>query len=441
MEFADIPVRIDYTPRAQFQPYHERRERWACIVAHRRCGKTVACILDAIRGALLCPHPEPRVAYLAPSYTQAKDIAWNYLRHYTRDIPGVVYNETELRADLPTGGRVRLYGADNYDRLRGLYLDGIILDEYAQMDPRAWTEAIRPALSDRQGWATFIGTPRGHNAFHDKWLEAKEPGWFRLMLKASETHILDPEELASARRMMSSDEYEQEYECSFEAAIKGAYYGAEMLQATKDKRVGNVPYDRYLPVSTAWDLGFTDSTAIWFVQISGNELHLIDYYENNSQPLSHYAAVLEDKAKAWGDGFRWGDHYFPHDVQAHELSIGRSRVQTLRELGVEPFVVPQHNVHDGINAARRLFGRFWFDAGRCERGIEALTQYRRDYDPKVQMFRDKPLHDWASHGADALRCFAAGWHGNSARPDARIVDRHRRALYGRGEAKGSWKVA
>ena len=431
---------IDYEPRPQFERYHDRTERWACIVAHRRAGKTVACINDAILRAIECPHPEPRIAYLAPFYAQAKDIAWNYLRAYTIAIPEVQFNETELRVDLPNGGRIRLYGSDNYDRMRGIYLDGVILDEPAQMDPRAWTEVIRPALSDRQGWATFIGTPQGHNSFYEIWDNARSsPDWYALMLKASDTGLLPAAELADARGQMSADEYLQEYECSFDAAIKGAYYATEIARMTSEGRITHVPYDRYAPVLTGWDLGYTDSTAIWFAQPVGNELHLIDYYEADSKPLAHYTDILRTKQREWGEGFRWEDHYFPHDVQAHELTVGKSRVQTLRDLGIDPYVVPQHNINDGINAVRRIFDRFWIDGEKCARGIEALRLYAREYDEKTKMFRDRPQHAWPSHGADALRTFASGWPGNSARPKDAVVDRHRKRLY--GSTAESWKTA
>lgn len=436
-----MDITIPYEPRGEFVGYHDRTERWACIVAHRRAGKTVACINDAIKRIIECPLPNPRIAYIAPFYAQAKDIAWAYLCEYTAPIPGVARNESELRVDFPHGGRIRLYGADNYDRMRGIYLDGAILDEPAQIDPRAWSEVIRPALSDRGGWATFIGTPKGHNEFYDIWERARTEGdWYALMLRASETGLLPDTELADARKTMSEDEYQQEYECSFDAAIKGAYYATELARARSEGRITRVPIDRYVPIMTSWDLGYTDSSAIWSFQAVGNEVHVVDYYEADSKPLSHYADVLRDNQREWGEGIRFGDHYFPHDVQAHELTVGRSRVQTLRDLGIEPIVVPQHNVNDGINSVRRLFDRFWFDAERCHRGLEALALYRREFDEKTKMFKDRPLHDWASHGADALRCFAAGWYGNSARPQDYVVDRHRRRLYG-SKSSGSWKSA
>src|SRR6185312_13346239 len=200
-------------------------------------GKTVACIHDLQRAALLCQHDRPRYAYLAPTYSQAKAVAFDYLRDAASPIfpYGASVNTSELRVDYPNGGQVRLFGADNYDALRGLRLDGVVLDEFADFDPRAWPEVIRPALSDRRGTAVFIGTPKGHNAFHDitrraqgydqngEFSQALKDEWFYLVLKASETGLLATDELESARRDLSEDQYAQEYECSFEAAIVGAY--------------------------------------------------------------------------------------------------------------------------------------------------------------------------------------------------------------------------
>lgn len=191
---AEQHIVIPYAPRRHFIPFHESAKRWRIIVAHRRAGKTVACVNELIRAALTCDKPEPRVAYVAPLFKQAKDVAWSYLKEFTRDIPGRAVNETELRVDLPNGGRVRLYGADNPDALRGLYLDAVVLDEFADMRPRFLPEVIRPALSDRRGSLTLIGTPKGHNEFYDRWLGAEtDPEWFRMMLRASETHIVDPD--------------------------------------------------------------------------------------------------------------------------------------------------------------------------------------------------------------------------------------------------------
>ena len=221
---------------------------------------------------------DPRFGYVAPLYSQAKDVAWEYVKFYSRGLGGSI-NETELRVDLPNGARVRLYGADNPDRLRGVYFDGVILDEFADMRPSVWGEVVRPMLADRQGWACFIGTPHGHNEFFEKWQEAQaSPDWFAVMLKASETGILTPGELADARKTMSEDQFLQEFECSFEAAIQGAYFKTQMRTMREEGRLGVVPFDSSRPVNTFWDIGKTDSTAVWFHQSRGNMHHLIDYY-------------------------------------------------------------------------------------------------------------------------------------------------------------------
>ena len=229
-------IDLGYTAREQFEPYNARRERWACLVCHRRAGKTVACVMDLIDAALRCAKPNPRFAYLSPFYAQSKDVAWTYLKQYGLRFPGTVPNENELRLDFPGGARVRLYGADNYDRMRGIYLDGVVFDEYADMDPRVLPEVIRPTLSDRKGWATFIGTPKGRNGFFDIWQHAQsDPAWFSMMLKASESGLVAEEELADARRMMTPEQYEQEFECSFDAAILGAYYASLVSEAEAEE--------------------------------------------------------------------------------------------------------------------------------------------------------------------------------------------------------------
>lgn len=392
-------IETGYTARVQFEPFHLRKQRWSAIVAHRRCGKTVACVNDLLDAALRCQLPEPRFAYIAPFYSQAKDIAWAYLKRFALPIPGAVAHEQELRVDLPNGGRVRLYGADNYERLRGIYLDGVVLDEFGDVDPRAWSEVIRPALADRKGWAVFIGTPKGRNHFADVWKQAQDnPDWYSLMLKASQTGIVSPEELADARASgMSEDQYNQEFECSFDAAVVGAYYGKLIERAENEGRIGNVPWEPNVPVETWWDLGIDDSTAVWFVQTIGREIRVIDYYENSGVGLEHYAKVLKEK------DYVYGRHILPHDVEVRELSTGKSRWAFLASLGIKGTVAKKHSVEDGINSVRSILSRCWFDKRRCERGIEALRQYRQDWDDKLKAFKGRPLHDWTSHGSDAFR--------------------------------------
>ena len=403
-------VEIPYAPRAQFLGFHYRKERWACVVAHRRAGKTVACLNELIKGALVCPKPNPRFAYIDPLHVQAKDVSWGYVKHYSAAIPGVGVNESELRVDFPNGGRVRLYGADNYDRLRGIYLDGVILDEFADMDPRVWPEVIRPALSDRQGWAIFIGTPKGRNDFYklmyggEGWVGAvNHADWFTLTLKASETGIVPHAELDDARSMMTAEQYAQEYEVSFDAAVLGAYYGKEIADAERQGHITNVEYDRAIPVHTSWDLGIGDSTAIWFFQVAPDGLRVIDFYENHGKSLGHYTAELQTR------GYSYGHDFVPHDALARELGTGRSRLETLIQLRRKPKLLPAQRVEDGINAARVSFPKIWFDADKCKFGLEALRQYRAEFDEKAKVFKNTPKHDWTSHAADAFRYMCMGW--------------------------------
>ena len=403
---------IPYAPRRQFLPFHATDKRWRIIVAHRRAGKSVACINELIRAALMCDKPEPRVAYVAPLFKQAKDVAWSYLKEYTRDIPGRTVNESELRVDLPNGGRVRLYGADNPDALRGLYLDAVVLDEFADMRPRFLPEVIRPALSDRRGSLTLIGTPKGHNEFFDRYEAAQgDAEWFHMMLKASETGIVDAEELASAAKLMSEAQYAQEYECSFEAAIEGAYYGMALEKATQEGRIAALPHNPALPVYTAWDLGVGDDTSIWFAQRSGGWLHIIDHYATNGQPASHYVDVLRGKP------YQYATHFLPHDADNREWTNGKSRLDNLRALGLQNCkIIPRIAVDDGINAVRLLLPTCRFDAEKCKSGLESLRQYRREFDENKRVFKPSPLHDWTSHDADAFRYLAVGLEPEAAVP-------------------------
>ena len=401
----EVTQEIAYKPRQQVRAFHNRKERFAVIVAHRRFGKTVAAINDLIRACFEVELPNVRVAYIAPYLSQAKAIAWDYLLEYTQDIPEIKVNIAELRIDFPNGSRIRLFGADNYNAMRGLYMDAVVLDEPADFPASAWPTVIRPCIADRKGKATFIGTPKGKNEFWEIYDAAQsDPNWFTGFYKASETGILDDEELAEARKAMGDDRFMQEFECSFEAAIQGAFWGHEMQELTREGRISRVPYDPSVGVITSFDLGMGDATAIWFAQKVGAETRFIDYYENSGVGLDHYAKVLNDK------GYVYEQHILPHDVQVRELGTGHSRLETLDALGVRPIeIAPKLAVDDGIQAVRSLLPQCWFDAEKCARGIEALRQYRKDYDEKNKTWRGRPLHDWTSHGADAMRYHAVGY--------------------------------
>ncbi|MCC6889625.1 MAG: hypothetical protein IT536_13910 [Hyphomicrobiales bacterium] len=394
---------LDYGPRRLFVPYHERAQRWAVLVAHRRAGKTVACVSDAIRRALSLTLRRGQFAYVAPYLAQAKEAAWEYLKWLAA--PAIRRrSESELWVELCNGARIRIHGADNPDRLRGPYLDGVVLDEFADMRPSVWGEVIRPMLADRRGWATFIGTPKGRNAFFQLWSRAQgDPDWYSLMLRASASDLLPADELVRARHDMTPEQYAQEFECSFDAAIVGAYFGRELAEAERQGRIAAVPYDAAVPVHTGWDLGIGDATAIWFFQVVGAELHFIDHYEAHGHRLDHYLGVLSSKP------YRYAVDFLPHDARARELIAGRSRVEHLAISGRAVRVLPPTRVEDGINAARLALPRAFFDRDKCAVGLEALRNYRAEYDERVRTFRDHPRHDWASHSADAFKAAAIGY--------------------------------
>ena len=399
---------IPYAPRPHFLPYHNRRQRWACLVCHRRFGKTVGTINDQVKRAVMLDLPNGRLAYIAPQLNQAKDIAWGYLKRYTEPLR-VAVNEAELWVEVPNAAgstsRLRIYGADNPDRLRGGYLDDACLDEYADMGSGVWGEVVRPMLADRRGTATFIGTLKGRNHLWKLYDEHRaDPAWFTMLAKASETGIIPPDELAALRADMTPEEFEQEFECNPDAAIRGAYYGKELAEAHDAGRVASVLYDDAVPVHTAWDLGVGDATAIWFFQIVGGAIHIIDHYEAHGHGLQHYAALLASKP------YSYGRHYLPHDARARDMGTGRTRVEAFQKLtGAVPWVLRPNNIMDGINATRLTLPRCWFDAVNCAEGLEALRQYRADYDDKARMFKDAPRHDWTSHSADAFRYLAMAW--------------------------------
>jgi hypothetical protein len=403
-----VEVELDYQPRDVFLPFHERTQRWAIIVAHRRCGKTVACINDLIYKAIMEGKEDGRYAYLAPYYAQAKSIAFDYLMRFSEPVR-VNHNVSELWVELVNGARIRLFGADNADSLRGLYLDGVVLDEYADMKPSTWGAVLRPLLADRQGWATFIGTPKGHNQFWDVYNNAtQDPDWYVKTLRASQTGLLPDTELADAAKMMSQDQYLAEFECDFESSILGAYFGKEMRQLTDQGRITEVEYDPLFKVHTAWDLGYSDDTAIWFFQVIHGEIRLLDYHYSNGQPVAFYAGVIQSREAE--RGYEYGYHYLPHDARAKTLASNRSVIEQLSDkLPMKSLrIVPNLGLQDGIQASRLALTRAWFDH-KCADGIECLRQYQREYDEDKKVFRDKPRHDWTSHGADAFRYLSIVW--------------------------------
>ena len=403
-----MPVfEIPYKPRALQKILHENisKHRFSVLVLHRRAGKTVMCINHMIRDAMYSKSPNSRYAFISPTFKQGKATAWDYIKTFAGKIPGVKFNESELRADFPNGARITILGAENDQALRGIFLDGCVLDETQSISPNLFPEIIRPALADRKGWCVFIGTPKGKNYFFELYEYAKKTeGWFASIHKASETKILDDDELKAAKSIMSEDLFDQEFECSFQAAITGSYYGTLIEELEKNNKVVENLYDPELPVETWWDLGMNDSTVIWFAQRHKGQIRLIDFYENAGEGLDHYANILESK------GYNYNRHIAPHDIKVRELgAYGKSRLETALELGIAFEVAPKLSLEDGIEAVRKVLPNCWFDKNKCHYGMECLKSYQKKWDDTNQCFRNRPIHNFASHAADAFRTGIVGY--------------------------------
>lgn len=424
-----LVIESAYQPRSHLLDFHARGNRFAILVFHRRAGKTVGCINDIVDKALQNHLPMPRYGYIAPFYKQAKDIAWSYLKHYAGPMLAKPPMESELSVLLKNGALVRLYGADNPDSLRGVYFDGVILDEYGQMSPRLFGEVIAPTLADRKGWAVFIGTPAGPNHFYELWNAAQDDDrWFTKMLKASQSGILDAEELAMLANLPGSDEdtFNQEFECDFMAAIRGAYYGKLLNKLdAQGNFLGDFPYDPSRSVLTAWDIGYTDDTSVWFFQHDGTTIRVIDFFTASGYSVEDVADVLRTKPYAYGP------FYLPHDAKNKSFQTGKSTREQLIEMGAETVIIPNLSIQDGIQAVRATLPTMQFNISGFKHdegvrlGLSALRTYQREWDDKNRRFRDAPLHNWASNPADAMRMLALAMNPGAARRAAKRLQSSR----------------
>lgn len=392
---------------------------------HRRAGKDKVDIADCIPRRLIQDPCLVKMVY--PTLKMGRENLWDgiggdgfrYLNHIPEGIRIGKANETSMKIHVETKSHeesiFQIGGSDNPDSLRGGNPKMFVFSEWSEQDPYAW-DVVEPILKENGGISIFNLTPRGDNharALHDY---AKDnPLWYVQILTAEQTGIWSLKQLdeirldvikrfsANGRSEAEANAYfEQEYLCSFETPVIGSYYGAALRSAEKEGRITDVPLAEGFPVDTAWDLGMDDSMTIWFFQQVGAQYRFIDYYEDSGEGLTHYAKVLQDK------GYLYGRHFAPHDVSVRELGTGRSRLEVAKRLGITFEISPRLDVDDGINAVRSMFRQFWFDKDKTYRGVNCLRNYRKDWDDKNKVFRTKARHDWASHGADALRTFATG---------------------------------
>lgn len=397
-------VTIPYAPRSHFVPMHESTKRWKFVVAHRRAGKSVSEINETIKRALQNDreYPPPRYAYVGPSFAQTKDLIWGYAKHYTSVLPGVKISEGDLQLTLPNGAMINLYGgAAAYERMRGLYFDGIVLDEFPLLNPSVFSTVVRPCLADYRGWAIVSGTSNGDDHFHElKKKNFNDPAWDFFIIPVTDTDALHPDEVIEMTKDMTPEEYAREMLCSFDAPIEGAYYADLMNKAESGGRITSVPYDPAAPVFTWWDLGIDDYMSVWFVQKAGGELHVIDYEEQTGYGIPQIWRRIYglEEGTEHRQQYNFGAHVPPHDIMARELGTGRSRYEIITELsGNVPVIVsPFLSVEDGVQAVRTVIPLCWFDKEKTEAGRSALRNYHRSK-------AGKPVHNWASHGSDAFR--------------------------------------
>jgi hypothetical protein len=412
----EITLPYNYTPRDYQLPLFRAMDSGflrAVAIWHRRAGKDKSLV------NLVAKKMQERVGayyYFFPTYQQGKKILWNGMdrngQKFIDHIPKALRKRTdnsEMLIELKNGSIFQVIGTDNINSIVGTNPVGCVFSEYSLQDPSAWY-FIRPILAENGGWAVFNYTPRGDNHGHDLYkMAVRDPSiWFVQKLTVDDTQAINPTILQQEKKEMfeqtgSDALYMQEYYCSFEAPVQGSYYGIQMTQAEKDGRITNVPYEPSVPVDTIWDLGVGDSMAIWFVQGVGMEMRVIDYLEGTGEGLQYYAKKLQEKP------YTYGRHFAPHDIEVRELTNGKTRRETAKSLGIDFVVVPNVSLDDGIDAVRNILPKCWFDQTKCEKGISCLKNYHKEWDEKNKVFKDRPAHDWSSHGADAFRYFALGY--------------------------------
>lgn len=390
---------VPYTPRKCYRQFHYANARYTQLVAHRRSGKTFSMLAEGLKRAL-SGQPGALYHYCAPYYGQAKAIAWDILSHLTTDL-ALKRSEVELWVELPNRARIRLFGADRPDAMRGLRCSGLMADEYGDWSDTVFQEIHQPMLADTLGWAIFAGTPKGRNHFHTQREKAlADDLWHTELLPVSKTMLIPEDELAYIRTQMSPEVYAQEFECSFVAPRSGSYWGELVERARAEGRIGKVAHDPSMPVEIATDLGFTDSTAVWYWQSGPDGYQIIDYDEFDSRPLDWWVRLWEAK------GYEYRTIWLPHDARAKSFQTGKSTIEQMLSRDLPVKICPELSKQHGIEAVRLEFQSWHFDEQQCKQGLDRLSNYCRAWNVKNKTYSDHPKHDINSHGADAARYMA-----------------------------------
>ena len=426
-------------PHAGWKPRPHQKKLWrylmsggkrAVAIWHRRAGKDEIC-LNATSVAMF--ERPGNYWHCLPEFNQGRKAIWDSInphsgrRRIDEAFPHEMRESTHdgfMRIRYHNGSTFQVVGSDSVTSGGGIGSStaGIVFSEFALANPSAWAY-YRPILEENNGWAAFISTPRGRNHLLQLHQHAQRTsGWFSEILTAEDTGALSPEALAETLKeliaLYGEDAgramYDQEMLCSFNAAILGAFYAREMKDVRDQGRIVEVDALPDQPVHRAWDLGVGDDTSIWWFQAQGAQLIILDHYAASGVGLEHYAGVIEKRERE--HGWLHGNDYVPHDAKVREWGTGRTRVETMASMGLKPILVPMASLDDGINAVRRALSLCVFHPRTELGGIDALEQYRREYDDDKKAFRASAVHDWTSHPADAFRYLAMGY-----RPAPRLV--------------------
>lgn len=349
--------------------------------------------------------------YFFPHFSQGRKILWDgvdkdgfrLLNHIPEHLVDGSPNSTEMKVRLKNGSLIQIIGSNNIDSIVGTNPIGCIFTEYSLQDPVAW-QLIRPILVENGGWAVFNFTPRGNNHAKELFdMAQRNPEWYCQLLTIKDTGVVSEKDIQRERDAgMSEDFIQQEFYCSFTLGVEGSYYAKYVEEAREEDRISNIPWAKQSRVYTAWDIGYGDSCAIIFYQLVGQEIHIIDYYESQGEGLPHYAGILKEKA------YIYADHFAPHDIDSHAFSSGLSAREVGSGLGIKFVTLPtlKLRLEDGIEAVRGLFPRVWIDESKCKQLIRCLENYRKEFDSRMEVYKERPRHDKWSHGADAMRYLA-----------------------------------
>jgi len=380
-------------------------------VWHRRAGKEIACFNLMVKMAFY--YRVGTYVYFFPTTRLGRRILWDGAnkdgKRFLDYVPDAIIkgrpNNSEMKIELVNGSVIQIIGTDKIVNV-GINPVGCVFSEFSLQNPQCWN-LVRPILRENDGWAVFNFTPRGKNHAYDLWLMAKaNPNWFCQTLTIDDTGVLTEEDMDAERADgMSEHLIQQEYYCNFDLGTEGAYYAKYLTKAQLDGRITNVPCDPQTTVNTYWDLGVSDETVIILAQNVGNEVHIIDMYRNQGEGLHHYVQWLQQRAI--DRGYIYGSHFAPHDIKVRELAHGaQTRWQTAKDMGIHFEVVPNLPIHEGIETLRGLFPRLWIDETNCSYLVKALENYHKAFNENLNVYGDKPVHDWSSHAADAARYLA-----------------------------------